>query len=211
MRAPHDGILVLTRNWRGEVPRVGQSVWRGEPIGEIPDLAAMKADVFVLEADAGGLAVGAKAMLTVESHPEKEIPATVTRVDGLARPRQRGNPVQYFGATVELSATDPSFMKPGQRVQARIVLDERDGVLSVPRQAVVEEKGKKLVFRRKRGRFEPVEVETGAFAPGRVEIRKGIAAGDEVALVDPRRLGDGAGTGAAAPTPPLPTAKGGAK
>ncbi|HEV3485015.1 MAG TPA: hypothetical protein VG106_06390, partial [Vicinamibacterales bacterium] len=39
--APHDGILVLQRNWRGDLPRVGDTMWRGQPIGEIPELQAM--------------------------------------------------------------------------------------------------------------------------------------------------------------------------
>src|SRR5687767_12492482 len=34
--APHDGILVMQRNWRGDIARVGDTMWRGQPIGEIP-------------------------------------------------------------------------------------------------------------------------------------------------------------------------------
>lgn len=66
VRAPHDGILVLTRNWRGEMPQVGMTIWRGFTLGEIPDVGVMEAEVFVLEADAGGLAPGQKAEVTLE-------------------------------------------------------------------------------------------------------------------------------------------------
>ena len=31
--APHDGILVMQRNWRGEIARIGDTLWRGQPIG----------------------------------------------------------------------------------------------------------------------------------------------------------------------------------
>ncbi|MBK5259200.1 MAG: hypothetical protein JJE51_06375, partial [Thermoanaerobaculia bacterium] len=43
--APFEGILVLQRDWRGELPRVGSTLWAGSPIGEIPELAEMKAEV----------------------------------------------------------------------------------------------------------------------------------------------------------------------
>ncbi|PYQ57929.1 MAG: hypothetical protein DMF58_16965 [Acidobacteria bacterium] len=69
LRAPYDGILVLQRDWRGDIPRVGNNVWPGQPLGEIPDLHSMKAEVFVLEADAAGLGVGQKASVTLESNP----------------------------------------------------------------------------------------------------------------------------------------------
>jgi multidrug efflux pump subunit AcrA (membrane-fusion protein) len=39
IEAPHDGLLVLQRNWRGEVPFVGDTLWPGQKIAELPDLS----------------------------------------------------------------------------------------------------------------------------------------------------------------------------
>src|SRR6185369_1990489 len=69
MRAPHDGILVYKRDWRGDITKVGDTVWPGEPVAEIPELKTMQARVYVLEADAGGLAPGQTAKVVVEAHP----------------------------------------------------------------------------------------------------------------------------------------------
>ncbi len=184
--APHDGILVLQRNWRGEMPRVGDSMWRGQPIGEIPELAAMKAEVFVLEADAAGLAPDQKVTLRVESHPLVTFQGKVTSVDKMARPRIPRQPVQYFGTTVELDRTDPALMKPGSRVRAVLEIERQAGSFVIPRQALFEKEGKKLVYRRIGGRFEPVEVVLGSASAGRVVITKGLKRGDEIALEDPK-------------------------
>ena len=35
VKAPHDGILVLKRNWRGDPIRVGDTVWRGQKLSLI--------------------------------------------------------------------------------------------------------------------------------------------------------------------------------
>ena len=86
LRAPYDGILVLQRDWRGDLPRVGATVWQGSPIGEIPDLKAMKAEVFVLEADAAGLAVGQKARVALESNSVVTYGGKISQIDKLARP-----------------------------------------------------------------------------------------------------------------------------
>jgi multidrug efflux pump subunit AcrA (membrane-fusion protein) len=97
IQAPHDGIFVLRANpWSGDIPEVGQQVWRGFPVGELPDLSAMEAEIFVLEADAGGLAEGIEAEIVVESDP-----GVVHRVErAIAVPRQaifehKGNTVVY--------------------------------------------------------------------------------------------------------------------
>ncbi|MEA2162220.1 MAG: HlyD family secretion protein [Thermoanaerobaculia bacterium] len=185
MRAPYDGILVLQRDWRGDIVRVGDSVWPGSPIGEIPDLKSMKAEVFVLEADAAGLAVGEKATLSVEGKPGSVITGKITQVDKLARPRFPRVPVQYFGATITLDKTDPALMKPGARVRAVLDVEDRGGAFSIPRQAIFEKQGKKLVYRKRGGKFEPVVVEIGSSSAGRVVVTKGLAKGDEIALRDP--------------------------
>ena len=185
LRAPHDGILVLQRDWRGDIPRVGATVWSGSPLGQIPDLAAMKAEVFVLEADAAGLAIGQKATITLESNPTVRYSGKITQVDKLARPRMRGVPVQYFGVTVSLDKTDPAVMKPGARVLARLELDNRANAFSIPRQALFDKQGKKLVYVRRGDRFVASEVTISTSSPGRVVVTKGVGKGDALALTDP--------------------------
>ncbi|HEX4963688.1 MAG TPA: efflux RND transporter periplasmic adaptor subunit [Thermoanaerobaculia bacterium] len=190
--APHDGVLILKRNWRGEPTRVGDSVWNGQPLAEIPDLSRMQAEVYVLEADAGGLVPGRPASVTVESAPGVSWPAKISRVDALAKPRILGSPVQYFAVTLAFERTDPKVMKPGQRVQATLFLEQRKAALLVPRQALFDREGRTVVYRRdpkSRGGngFAPVEVKLGPSSLGRVVVDSGLHAGDVLAMRDPTR------------------------
>lgn len=211
--APFDGILMLERGWRGELPQVGDSLWPGQTIAEIPRLEKMAAEVYVLEADAGGLAAGKPAQVVVEAHSEHWFAATVERVGKIAQPRIQGSPVQYFTVTLALERTDPALMTPGQRVRAELELETATGVLSVPRQALFERAGRPVVYRSRDGAFEPVEVTLGPAAPGRVVIASGLAEGDVIALVDPERRGAEPPTVTAEPTeaPAGPAASGAAR
>jgi HlyD family secretion protein len=185
--APHDGILVMTRNWRGDMARVGDTMWRGQPIGEIPELTSMQAEVFVLEADAAGLAVDQKATLFLEADSHQQFKGKIKSVDKVARPRIPRQPVQYFGVTVELERTDPRLMKPGARVRATLEVENQSNAFAIPRQALFEKEGKKLVYRKKAEKFEPVEVTIGSSSAGRVVVTKGLGRGDEIALEDPTK------------------------
>jgi len=185
IRSPYDGILVLQRDWRGDTVKVGDTVWQGQPIGEIPDLNSMKAEVFVLEADAAGLAVGETATLSIEGKPNSAFNGKVSQVDKLARPRFPRVPVQYFGATITLDKTVAAMMKPGARVRAVLDVESRAGAFSIPRQAIFEKQGKKLVYRKDGAKFEPVAIEIGSSTAGRVVVTKGLKRGDEIALRDP--------------------------
>jgi HlyD family secretion protein len=185
--APHDGILVLQRNWRGDMTRVGDTMWMGQPIGEIPELSSMQAEVFVLEADAAGLAVDQKATLFLEADSAVPFTGKVKAVDKVARPRIPRQPVQYFGVTVELQKTNPKLMKPGARVRAVLEVENQTNAFAIPRQALFDKEGKKLVYRRKGDKFEPVEVTIGSSSAGRVVVTKGLARGDVIALEEPKK------------------------
>ncbi|MBV8761081.1 MAG: efflux RND transporter periplasmic adaptor subunit [Deltaproteobacteria bacterium] len=191
--APHDGIFVLRRNWRGELPKLGQALWPGEEVGEIPLLDSMEAEVFVLEVDGTGLAEKQAAEIVVEARPELTYTGKIRLVEKLAQSREPGSPVQYFAVVVELDKTDRDVMKPGQRVKATLVLDQQDAVV-VPRQAVFDRDGKTVVYRRKADSFEPVPVELGAATSGRVVIKTGLNPGDTIALRDPTQSATGSGS-----------------
>lgn len=185
VRAPHRGILTLSKNWRGETVAVGAEMWRGQEIGEIPALDTMEAEVFVLEADAGGIAAGQAASVVVEASPEVSHAAEVVRMEAVAKPRFRDSPVQYFGVTLGFAETDSAAMKPGQRVVATITLEVFADAIVVPRQAVNQDGHGFWVFRRAGGSFEAVPVEVGGGSAALMVIEEGVEDGDVIALRKP--------------------------
>jgi HlyD family secretion protein len=206
MAAPHDGLLVLERGWSGEPAHVGDTLWPGQKVAEIPDLASLEARVYVLEADAAGLKPGLSALVSIEGRTEPPAPARVARVEPIARPRTPQSPVKYFETILALERTDPAYMRPGQRVQVVVQLEARDGVLAIPRAALFEKEGRRLVYRAAGGRFAPAEVTLGTGSAARVVVESGLKAGDRIALRDPaeraaRIFGAGGGAAEAAQRP----------
>jgi multidrug efflux pump subunit AcrA (membrane-fusion protein) len=192
--APTDGIFVIQRDWRGAMPKLGDSLWPGQTVAEIPELEAMEASVYVLEIDGSGLAEHQKADVVIEARPDRVFHGQIRLVDKLAQPRQMGSPVQYFGVTIQLGTTEREIMKPGQRVRATLVLDQEDALV-VPREAVLDRDKQTVVYRLAAAGFEPVPVELGPASSGRVVITHGLSAGDVIALRDPTAAPGQAGSG----------------
>jgi membrane fusion protein, heavy metal efflux system len=88
----------------------------------------------------------------------------------------------FMEAVFELS-NPGNRLRPGMRADVAIVVDERSGVLSVPRVALQGDRTHRFVFIRdyefKHG-FVRVPVEVGEISAGRVEIISGLFPGDEV-------------------------------
>jgi RND family efflux transporter MFP subunit len=189
IRAPHDGTFVLQRwGFRGTL-HAGDRAYAGMRIAEVSTTERMDAEVFVLEADAGGLSPGKKATVVLEAQPDKVWRAKIKRVDPFPKPRQPEVPAQYFATLLEIEG-NTAGLRPGQRLRATIVLDEQKRALVVPRQAVFRRDNDNFVYRRNGGRFEPIKVKLGAGTVGRLVIASGVKAGDLLALRDPTLTAD---------------------
>jgi len=184
--APHDGIFIIERDWRGNLWKVGDTVWAGLRLASLPLLDDMEVEAFVLEADAGGLSIGLPASVVLEASPEVVYQATIKNIDKLAKPRIRDVPINYFSVVLALASTDKDRMKPGQRARATMNLDERQA-LAVPRQAVFEKGGRQVVYLQSGSTFEERTVTLDVSSPGLVVIETGLGEGDRIALRDPTR------------------------
>jgi multidrug efflux pump subunit AcrA (membrane-fusion protein) len=189
IKAPHDGVWIVKRTWMGEPFRVGDTVFRSMSIADVSMVEKMEAEVFVLEAEAAGLARGRKAELIVEGRADRPVKAEVKQVETVAKRRQPKSPTQYFGVILSLEKTDPGAMKPGQRVRARLQLLEQEALV-VPRPSLFDREGKWIAYRREGGGFLPVTVKLGPSTAGLVAIESGLRERDVIALRDPGKALD---------------------
>jgi HlyD family secretion protein len=183
--APHDGVFTVKRNWWGDPIRIGDTVFRSMSVADVALVAEMEAELYVLEAEASGLAQGKVADVQIEGRDGPPIRGKVKQVETVAKRRQPKSPTQYFGVVLTLDATDVAIMKPGQRVHARLHLHDEEALV-VPRPALFDREGSWIAYRRDpAGAFLPAKVTLGASTAGTVTITSGLNEGDVVALRDP--------------------------
>jgi len=96
------------------------------------DLAKMEVDANVSESDIGGIKPGNKATFTVDAYPKRIFEGAVVQVR--QSPQTVQNVVTY-DAVIGVDNTDLTLM-PGLTAASRIVVDERNEVTRVPKQAL---------------------------------------------------------------------------
>jgi len=185
IRAPHDGIFLPGRTWQGETIRVGMEIFGGQPIGQLPDLAAMEAKLNVLEAEAAGLADALPGEVRLDAFPGFSVTGKLSQIQPVANPLDRRSPVKYFEVVMSLDETDVTRMRPGAQVEATIFVKQKDEQLSVPNQVIFIENGEPWVYVRRGGSFERRSVELGERSLSRTIVTAGLEPGETVALVDP--------------------------
>lgn len=169
LRAPAGGVVVE------KLVTAGQRVMAGETLYRLADLSSVWVDGEVYEQDLRTLRVGQSATAEFDALPGERFAGRVSHVFPILTPETRT-------ARIRLSLRNPGLrLKPG--MYATLLLDEptRLPVLTVPRGAVLATGERQLVFvRRSNGQLEPRQVQTGATSDTRIEILRGLVAGDTV-------------------------------
>ena len=181
-RAPRAGTVIHVTNWDGTKPKIGDSVWRGREIVELPDLRTLRADGRVDEADAGRLAEGQRVTLRLDAHPDTEFRGRVSSIWNTVQPVSWNSPLKVALLAIALDETDARRMRPGMRFRGRIEIERAPGVLLVPAEAVFASADGPVVYREGLTGFEPVPVEVGRRGTGDVEIVSGLSERDRIAL-----------------------------
>jgi HlyD family secretion protein len=188
--APREGTLVYIANDEGEKKKVGDSVWRGQSVIEIPDLGHLAAEGEVDEADAGRVAVGQRVSFRLDAHPDDVFTGTVRAIGGSVRAKSEVNPLKVVRLSLDIDRTDPQRMRPGMRFLGTVEVERVAKALVAPVEAVFNRPDGPVVYRKTGWRSEEVRPVLGLRNDRQVEIRSGLKPGD---LVSRRDLSDAAG------------------
>ena len=150
------------------------------PVVVVADMRQMKLEAGVSELEAGRLRVGMKARIEAQAKPgqvfEGELAAIAPEVDERNR---------HFRIEVRVPNQQRDLLS-GMYATARIVASSQANALLLPREAIGTREGKRVALRVQNGTVTPVEVTEGLNDGARVQIVKGLAAGDTV-VADARR------------------------
>lgn len=185
--SPYSGLLVYEKDRRGEKPVIGQTVFPGRPIAQIPNLDNMQANLFVQANDAIDLAADLPVNIRLNAFPNREFPGVIASVSGFPRSIERGNPVTFFEILVKLTEQDKTMMQPGRKLTAKITVKSASKRLVVPLQALHFESGSSFVYVQAGNSFEKRKVKSGRKNLFLVEIKEGLHNGEFIALSTPNQ------------------------
>ncbi|HQU17091.1 MAG: efflux transporter periplasmic adaptor subunit [Chromatiales bacterium 21-64-14] len=155
--------------------REGQYVTPRTELYQIADLSRIWVYANLYDYELPWVQVGDPAKLTLAALPGVTLKGRITYLYPYA-----DNPTRTVRARMEFENPDLA-LRPDLYADVRIHASRQVDAVVIPSAAVLNTGTRKLVFvQRAPGRFEPRDVVTGVSSDGRVQILKGIAAGETV-------------------------------
>jgi cobalt-zinc-cadmium efflux system membrane fusion protein len=174
MKSPLTGIVVE----RNVTP--GQSIGgdSGQVLFTVADLDLLQVVADVYERDLAYLALvkeGQQAKVNVEAYPDVTFPATVTTIGDVVDPTSR---------TIKLHAVVKNKdhrLKPEMFARLHIEVGESTLLLTIPREAVLEEDGKEYVYVVEgTDHYVKRAIKASTISPDQVRVLEGLASGQRI-------------------------------
>lgn len=183
--APHDGMVSDLDVYVGNVISGAGSFSNGTTLMKINEMKKLRVEADLNEIEANKISVGAAATLTFDSLPGTSFNGKVDYLSPFGVQDSTTSTLYKFPVRVNFSVGE-KFIRPGISANISILISRSENVVSVPASAIfVDDETRYVFIKRGEHKFEFREVEIGIGNLNYVEIKKGLAEGDEVATTRP--------------------------
>lgn len=155
----------------------GQPVEPADSLIEIIDISSLHAVAAVPQHLAGQLKAGLAARIRVSSFPDRDFPAKLEHIGAEADAEAGTIEAAFHVENPEL------ILRPQMAAEFSIVLSQREGVMSIPREAVQGDAGGRFVYiadYELKNAYVKTTIVLGAQNDRFVEVKEGLLPGDEV-------------------------------
>ena len=178
VEAPRDGVFSNgIHPWEKRKYQIGDNLWPGMTVGELPDLSAMVVEAKLSDVDEGRIQPGMQAQCVVDAFADRPLKGTVRAVSPIAHEPERNSPRRFFDVVVEIDETDAEVLRPGLSVKIEVLARSAEDALLVPR-AAVDRSGETPVVRLEDG--SEVEVELDFCTAQQCAVADGLDEGARV-------------------------------
>jgi macrolide-specific efflux system membrane fusion protein len=174
IRAPVAGTIGSVSTYRGETIAASLA---SPTFVTIVDLDRLELQTYVDETDIGRVREGQRVKFRVDAFPGRELEGVVEAIYPKA---QLVNNVVNYIVIIGIAPGHKLPIRPEMTVHVTFVLARRDGVLAIPRSALLRRNGGTFVVVRREEEWIERRVTTGLQTPQSIEITSGLAEGESV-------------------------------
>jgi HlyD family secretion protein len=119
--APKDGLVMYLADWEGEKAAVGQTVYMGRSLLQLPSLNDVAIKAEFAEPDTAKLHIGQTVKVIFEAYPENAYMGKISELGQAYYPKSNTNAKVVFDAQIELDSNQPEVMRPGMKAKVEVV------------------------------------------------------------------------------------------
>ncbi|MBT0586230.1 HlyD family secretion protein [Alteromonas oceanisediminis] len=119
--APADGMVLYVADWEDNKPAVGETVYMGRSLMNLPSLQQIAVKVEVDESDSAKVTTGQQVRVVLDDHPERAFSGVITDMGKTYRVKSQWDLKVVVDAYVTLDQIDNAIMRPGMKANVELL------------------------------------------------------------------------------------------
>jgi len=124
VKAPKDGMVVYVADRDGEKPAIGDTVFMGRTLLNLPALDKIAVNVEFDESATARVMLGSPVKVTLDAFPERPFMGQISEIGQAYRNKSQRNLKVVFDANITLNETDNEIMRPGMKATVELLRTE---------------------------------------------------------------------------------------
>jgi multidrug efflux pump subunit AcrA (membrane-fusion protein) len=178
VKSPKQGIISYCPDHSGKKNGVGDTVWMGIKVLEIPNLQHMQAVAAIPEFNSYRIKEGMKAEIRIDSNSDIVFTGEIVSLSRIYRTKSYNNMAIVVDAVICIDHPDEKIMRPGMNASISIITEIKRQVIKIPLSAVNYKNNQVRVLKKSAWKNKELQIETGLQTEDYVEVTAGLKDGD---------------------------------
>lgn len=185
LTAPQDGMATVATNYNGEKLKVGDEVWSGDAIVNIPDLSSIKILLKVAESKFKRLTLKQPVEITFDAVPGVIAKGEVSHLTPVGKPLDRNSKIKVFDVTISVDEIS-KIPDLGTTANCKVIIKHESNCLIVPQIAIEAGDSIKYVYVMKKGKITKQQIVTGNESMEDAVVIQGVQENEVILLNTPK-------------------------
>lgn len=185
LKAPKKGLAIQATNpMTGNKMKVGDVIWNGMPVVNIPEMEKMKMKIFASERDYRYINVNDSVAYFFDALHDNVAWGKILNKMPVGQQIKEGSKIKHFEIEASIDSTQ-TMPDPGFTAICHIILKEVRDTISIPQIAVFEQDSMKVVYVETDRGFEMRQILIGESSPKEAVVTNGLFVSEKIALSKP--------------------------
>ena len=184
IKSTKKGIIYRAMHYSGRKVQVGDNVWYGMAVVNIPDLTKMKVKITASEGDYKRINENDSVEYSFDAMPKNKAWGKIVKKAPLGQPIKENSKIKVF--EIESSIDSALILPgPGLTTNCKVILKRIKDTIVIPQITIFEQDSMKVVYVRKSEKYEMRQIITGTSSQKNAVVVAGLKRNEKISFIKP--------------------------
>ena len=184
IKSTKKGRIFRAMYYNGRKVQIGDNVWNGMAVVNMPDLTKMKVNILASEGDYKRINENDAVEYSFDAMPKNRAWGKIVKKAPIGQPIKENSKIKVFEieASIDTSKLTPD---PGLTTNCKIILKRIKDAIVIPQITIFDQDSMKVVYVKRSGKYEMRQILTGPSSQKSAVVLAGLLQNEKISFIKP--------------------------